>query len=161
MEVSSQTNNYQAINAYQKNVEAPVTLPVEPGQTVTSPEDVYKASNGNVISDQSGNISLTPQGQLNASNAQSAQDTAKAEETQAQKDAKRGIAVDYTASQSKKSQVEIAMAVASDDSSTNSAMNETATIVESLRDVQKQNNVVQAYATYKENQNAGQLGLVA
>jgi len=157
MEVSSQTNNYQAMNAYQKKVDAPVTLPVEPKQTTASPEDVYKASNGNVISDQSGNISLTPQGQLNASNAKTAQDTAKEEETQAQKDALRGVAVDYTATQSKKSRVEIAMAVATDSSSSS----DTATVIESLRDVQKQNNIVQAYATYKENQNAGQLGLIA
>ena len=161
MEVSSQTNNYQALNSYQQRKEAPVTLPVEPKPTTSaSPEDVYKASNGNVIADQSGNVSLTAQGQLNVSNAQTAQETAKAEETQAQKDALRGVAVDYTAAQSKKSQIEIAMAVASEDSSASST-NDTASIIESLRDVQKQNNTVEAYATYKQNQNASQLGLIA
>ena len=31
--------------------------------------------------------------------------------------------------------------------------NDTADVIESLRDVQKQNNAVAAYATYEENQN--------
>jgi len=159
MEVSSQTNNYQALNSYQQRKETPVTLPVEQPKTEASPEDVYKASNGNLISDKDGNISLTPEGQLNVSNAQSAQEEALAQETQSQKDALRGVAVDYTAAQSKKSQVEIALAVATDSSLSSS--NDTAAVLESLRDVQKQNNTVEAYATYKQNQNSSQLGLIA
>jgi len=42
------------------------------------------------------------------------------------------------------------MAVATNDES--SHFNETASILETLRDVQKQNNTVEAYATYQENQ---------
>jgi len=162
MEVSSQINNYQTLNSYQKRQDGPVTIPAEPKpEAVTaSPEDVYKASNGNLIIDKDGNLSLTAQGQLNVSNAVDAKETAAAEETQAQKDEVRGVLVDYTAAQSKKSQIEIALAVATDGEVEYNS-NDTAVILESLRDVQKQNNAVQAYATYKENQNSSMLGLIA
>jgi len=69
---------------------------------------------------------------------------------QAQKDDVRGTVVDYAAYQSKKSQVEIYLSVATD--SNVEIGNDTATILESLRETQKQNNTVQAYAQYQENQ---------
>ena len=167
MQVSSQTNNYQALNSYQNRQETVVTTPVEPQPTEStkpttseSPGDVYQASDGNVIADREGNLSVTPQGQNNINNAVDNQQAQTATAEQDKKDAQRGVAVDYTASQSKKSQMEIAMAVASDNQSS-VANNETAAVVETLRDVQQQNNNVQAYATYKENQNSSMLGLIA
>ncbi len=151
MEVSSQTNNYQMMNQYQNKVE-PTPLPV-----VTPPnnnEDIYEASNGNLIQNKENEVVLTPQGQLNVSNSQSA----KAEEAdaaaQAEKDAKREMGADYIAHQSKKSQVEIYLSVATDDK-VSLGDNDTASIIETLRDVQKQNNAVEAYATYQENQKGG------
>lgn len=78
---------------------------------------------------------------------------------QEQKDVARNVAVDYTAAQSKKSQVEIYLASANDAKAESNTAN-TASILESLRDVQKQNKAVDAYATYKENQQASQPALL-
>jgi len=139
MELSSHSNNYQALNAYQK----PKT------------EDVYEASNGNLISDKEGDLAITPQGQNNINNAVDAKKLEEETATQEKNDSLRATAVDYTAAQSKKSQVEIYLAVATD-GEVDLNNNSTASILESLRDVQKQNNAVEAYATYKENQQAGQ-----
>ena len=49
------------------------------------------------------------------------------------------------------SQVEIYLAVATD-GKVDIGDDQTPSIIESLRDVQKQNNAVEAYATYEENQ---------
>lgn len=74
--------------------------------------------------------------------------------TQEQKDQLRKTAVNYLDHQSKKSQVEIYLSVAADNSK-NSTQDSTAQLLSSLRDVQKQNNAVAAYAAYKgEQQNA-------
>ena len=67
-----------------------------------------------------------------------------------QKDELRQTAVNYLGNQSKKSQVEIYLSVATGEDSSNK--NSTAQAVSSLRDVQKQNDAVEAYATYKEEQ---------
>jgi len=67
-----------------------------------------------------------------------------------QKDELRQTAVNYLDSQSKKSQVEIYLSVATGEESSN--QNSTAQAISSLRDVQKQNDAVEAYATYKEEQ---------
>ena len=158
MEVSSHSNNYQAINAYQKSRDEAVTLTVEPSDPKYTASEVYEASNGNLISDKEGNLVLTPQGQNNINNAV---DAKKAEADAAEKekdDALRGVAVDYTAAQSVKSQVEIYLAVATDNK-VELSDDSTVSILESLRDVQKQNNAVEAYATYKENQQAGEPAL--
>ena len=151
MEVSSQTNTYQAINAYQQKRENPVTLPVEPKDPTYKSSEIYEASQGNLISDKEGKISLTPQGETNLNNAKADKATEVAAEEQAQKDALRGVAVDYTAAQSKKSQVEIYLSVATD-GEVSFGDDKTPSIIESLRDVQKQNNAVEAYATYQVNQ---------
>jgi len=157
MNVSSSTNNYQNMNAYQQannhiqpiTPEQPIAPPEKP-TTEYSPEDVYKASNGNAIADKDGNLSLTPQGELNVANKEQANADAAAAETQEKKDGTRENAVDYVAYQSKKSQVEIYLSVATD---SNVDLDDgTATIIESLRETQKQNNAVQAYAQYQENQ---------
>jgi len=151
MEISNQTNNYQALNAYQKPVQPPVSTPVEPKDPTYNSKEIYDASNGNIVSDRQGDLSVTPQGQTKVNNAKEDKATEVAAEEQAQKDTRRGVAVDYTAAQSKKSQVEIYLAVATDgEYSSNS--NTTVSILESLRDVQKQNNAVEAYATYQVNQ---------
>ena len=154
MNVSSSTNSYQNINAYQQqNTHA---KPVEPEQPIAptteySASEVYKASNGNAIADKDGNLSLTPQGELNVSNAQQAKTDEAAAEVQAKKDDVRGTVVDYAAYQSKKSQVEIYLAVATD-SKVEVGSDSTPSILENLRQTQKENNIVQAYAQYQENQ---------
>jgi len=136
MNVSSQTNTYQVIT------------PIEPPkENKYNNEEIYKASAGNIVRSD-GELKLTPQGETNLANAED--DKALASETvaQAEKDAQRGVAVDYVAQQSKKSQVEIYLAVATDNSNNNS----TANVIESLREVQKQNKAVEAYSNYQVNQ---------
>ncbi len=145
MEVSSQTNPYQTMNMQQKAV----TTPVEPKEPTYSNEDIYEASQGNLIRND-GEIVLTPQGENNVANAK-ADNVAEAEaQTQAKQDQRRENGVDYIAQQSKQSQIEIYLSVATD--SDVSIGNDTQSVIESLRDVQKQNSTVEAYATYKENQ---------
>ncbi len=159
MEVSSQQNNYQMMNTYQtqnsnkpENSIQPIPNPSEPK---VSNKDVYEASNGNLVKGKDGGVELTPEGQNSVSNAQEANTVEQDAAAQAQKDAQRGTATDYLSNQSKKSQVEIYLAVASDNK-VEFGDNDTASIIESLRDVQKQNNAVEAYATYAENQKGGE-----
>ena len=158
MEVSSQQNSYQMMNTYQmQNSNKPENSiqPVpNPGEQKVSNEDLYEASNGNLVKGKEGGVELTPQGQNNVSNAQEANTAEQEAAAQAEKDAMRGNATDYLAHQSKKSQVEIYLAVATDNK-VEFGDNDTASIIESLRDVQKQNNAVEAYATYSENQKGG------
>jgi len=151
MEVST-TNNYQMLSTQQR----PGIQPV-PQEPTYSNKEVYEASQGNAIRNDEGEITLTPQGQTNLQSAK-AENTAEAEAaSQAQKDAQRATATDYLAHQSKKSQVEIYLSVATDSKVDLGSDGDTASIIESLRDVQKQNNAVEAYATYKENQDPTQL----
>ena len=147
MEISNNTNNYQALSAQQK----PITLPVEPQEPKYTSGEIYEASQGNAIRNNDGAVVLTPQGQNNVDNKQAAATAEDEAATVAQRDDQRANATDYLAHQSKKSQVEIYLAVASD-SKVELGNDSTASIIESLRDVQKQNNAVEAYATYKENQ---------
>ena len=150
MEVSSQTNSFQAMNAHQK----PITNPVEPKEPTYNNKEIYEASQGNLIRNDD-EVVLTPQGQNNVANVK-ADNAAEAEaQTQAKQDQKRENGVDYIAQQSKQSQVEIYLSVATD--SDVSVGNDTSSIIESLRDVQKQNNAVEAYAAYRENQNGSNL----
>jgi len=159
MEISSHTNSYQALNSYQQRKDDLVTLPVEPQDPKYNSKEVYEASQGNLISDRDGEVSITPQGQTNLNAAVEEQQTELATAQEDKKDAQRGVAVDHIARQSTKSQVEIYLSVASDGEV--DVGNDTASIIESLRDVQKQNNAVEAYATYKQNQNSSQLGFVS
>ncbi|SFV63808.1 hypothetical protein MNB_SM-6-480 [hydrothermal vent metagenome] len=157
MNVSTSVNSYQNMNVYQQQRDAtilpivnPIAPPPERPTTEYSPGEVYKASDGNAIADRDGNLYLTPQGKLNISKAKQAEAETAAAEAQAKKDAIRGTFVDYVGYQSKKSQVEIYLSVATDsDVEIGSDIKLT---LESLRDIQKQNNTVQAYAQYQENQ---------
>ena len=148
MQITSNTNNYQMLNAQQKHVTNPVEPPKEP--TFNNAE-IYEASNGNLIRNEGG-VVLTPQGQNNVANTQADNAAEKEEIAQDEKNAMRATATDYLAHKSKQSQVEIYLAVATD-SKVELGNDSTASIIESLRDVQKQNNAVEAYATYQENQN--------
>ena len=148
MQITSNTNNYQMLNAQQKYVTNPVEPPKEP---TYNNSEIYEASDGNLIRSNEGEIALTPQGQNNVTNAKAQNSAEQEAATQAEKDAQRATATDYLAHKSKQSQVEIYLAVATD-SKVELGNDSTASIIESLRDVQKQNNAVQAYATYKENQ---------
>jgi len=150
MEVSGQTSNYQMMNTNQK----PITTPVEPKEPAYGNKEIYEASQGNLIRNED-KIVLTPQGQNNISNAQEDKATEAEAQTQAKQDQKRENGADYIAHQSKQSQIEIYLSVATD--SDVSVGNDTPSIIETLRDVQKQNNAVEAYATYQENQNGTNL----
>lgn len=156
MNVSNVQNNYQTLNSYQRPVvpEQPVEKPpIEKPTTEYSPGEVYKASKGNIIADREGNLSLTPQGELNVANAKQARADAATAELQEKKDNLRGFVVDYAAYQSKKTQVEIYLAVATQNSDIDININhKSINVVESLRETQKQNNIVQAYTQYQENQ---------
>jgi hypothetical protein len=113
--------------------------------------NVYDSSNGNLIRNKEDSIVLTPQGETNLTNAKEDKALEVQAQDQASKDAQRANATDYLAHKSMQSQVEIYLAVATDgDVSLNN--DKTPSIIESLRDVQKQNNAVEAYATYEQNQ---------
>ena len=146
MEISNNLNNYQTLQTQQR----PITLPEKPEAPKYTNGEIYEASQGNAIRNNEGEIVLTPQGQNNLDTQKSESAAEAAATAQAQKDEQRATATGFLAHQSKKSQVEIYLAVATD--SKISSDDSTATIVESLRDVQKQNNAVAAYATYQENQ---------
>ena len=149
MQVSSNTNQYQALQSQQQ----PVTLPVQPSDPKYSNKEIYEASQGNIIRGDQGKLELTPQGETNVNNAKEDAATVVAEETQAQKDSARETATGFLAASSKKSQVEIYLAVATEGKV--SQDNATADVISTLRDVQKQNNAVQAFATYQEAQKNG------
>ena len=153
MEISSQSNNYQMLNTQQQVKQNPVTLPVEPQDPKYSSSEIYEASNGNAVSDRQGNVSITPQGENNINNAKQDKADEVSTEAQATKDTQRGVAVDYVGTQSKQSQIEIYLAVATE-GKVDTSSSQTADVIESLRDVQKQNSAVEAYATYQQNQNA-------
>ncbi|MEA1982323.1 MAG: hypothetical protein U9N39_02165, partial [Campylobacterota bacterium] len=121
-------------------------------------KEIYEASQGNAIRGNDGKVGLTPQGETNLNAKQDVQAEVVAQEEQAQKDAQRGVAVDYLAASSKQSQVEIYLAVATD-GKYESNSNATADIISTLRDVQKQNDAVAAYATYQDNQAEGRPAL--
>lgn len=130
---------------------------IQPMPIIVSPreerfnEDIYEASNGNLINSKDGGLALTPQGETNL-DSKKEQNAAEAEaQSQAQKDQTRANATDYLAHKSMQSQVEIYLAVATN-GKVDIGSDSTSSIIGSLRDVQKQNSVVEAYATYEENQ---------
>ncbi len=152
MEISNSTSNYQSLQQFQAKSTPPSIQPVKEEPTY-SDKEVYEASQGNINRNSEGELALTPQGETNINNSQEEKETASEAEAQANKDSQRESATNVLAHQSKKSQVEIYLAVATQGN--NSPIeNNTAQIIESLRDVQKQNNAVEAYATYQTNQNA-------
>jgi len=153
MQVSANTNNFQNMNIPPRQPQEPTPMPiVVPSQDDRFNEGVYEASHGNVINTKDGSLTLTPQGENNVAN-QKAENTQEQEAlTQAQQDQKRENGADYLAHKSMQSQVEIYMAVAKD-----SGDDTMPGILETLRDVQKQNEAVEAYATYEENQKSTNL----
>lgn len=156
MEVSNQANQFQMMNQYQMQTTQKTENSIQPVPNPNDPkisnEDLYAASNGNAIKTEEG-VSLTPQGELNVSNNQDANVAQSETDLQATRDDQRATATDYLGMQSKKSQVEIYLAVANEGEA--QVDDSTPSIIESLRDVQKQNNAVNAYATYQENQQGG------
>ena len=133
-----------------------IIQPIEPPKEQTySNKEIYEASNGNIIR-KDGELSLTPQGETNINNAKEEKANETTQDKEAKQDAQRATATDYLAHQSKKAQVEIYLAVATDDKA-ELANDDTVSIIETLRDVQKQNNAVAAYASYKENQNPSKI----
>ena len=150
MEVSGKTSSFQNMNMHQKSV----TTPVEPKEPAYGNKEIYEASQGNLIRDNN-EVVLTPQGQNNVANAKAESAAESEAQTQAKQEQRRENGADYIAQQSKQSQIEIYLSVANN--SDVSVGNETLSIIESLRDVQKQNNAVEAYATYQENQNGTNL----
>jgi len=147
MQVSSNTNNYQSLNSQQQAVIQPV-----PKEPTYSNKEIYEASNGNLNRAKDGGLELTPQGEVNLNNKKEEIATATAEQLQTDKDSQRETATNFLAVSSKKSQVEIYLAVATQGKTDSN--NATADVISNLRDVQKQNNAVQAYATYEEAQNS-------
>jgi len=127
MQVSLETNNYLQLQSYQRTKENPSILPIQ-----------------NPIEEE-----LSPEEKLNLQKELEAVQTQKEQEEQAQKDALRGFVVDYVGVQSKKTQAEIYLSgmLENDVDLTNDV-----TLLESLRDVKKQNDFINGYATYKELQ---------
>ena len=71
------------------------------------------------------------------------------EETQAKKDDARAFLADYAGVQSKKNQWDIYMSVMTE-SDVDTSNDNTIDFLKNLRDIQEQNNRVEAYALYKE-----------
>jgi len=130
MQISSQTNDYQAMNIYQK--------PDHSIQPVPNPEPTEPIEE------------LTPEEEMNARYEDQATQAQKDADAQAKQDAQREYAAGYVSHQSKQTQVEIYLSVAT--GSDAPIGNDTISTLETLRDIQKQNNQVQAYASYQENQ---------
>jgi len=133
MEILSQ---YNTINSY-KQLSRVGTEPLDSNSHVRLPQHIPEDE-------------LSPEEQLNQDREAQATQDAKDAEAQAKKDAQKDYAAGYLSHHSKQTQVEIYLSVATD--SNVSLGSNTASIIESLRDVQQQNNRVEAYATYKENQ---------
>ena len=93
---------------------------------------------------------ITPEGESSVVEEQQVKSEVVAAEEQVKKEDTRGNVVDYTASQSKKSQIEISFVV--EENSDVQTQQDTATSIKNLRETQKQNDVVEAYSKYQENQ---------
>ena len=148
MQVSSTTNSYQSQSSQQQAV----TLRA-PEAPKYSNKEIYEASQGNVIRGKDGNLELTPQGQNGIENAQKNKAQQEDALLKAQEDSARATATDFLSASSKQSQVEIYLAVATEGKI--SSDNATADVISTLRDAQKQNDAVAAYATYQEAQKNG------
>ena len=140
------TNNYATLNTYQNPSILPIALPDY------TDKEIYEGSNGNIVRGDDGKLHFTPQAETNYNNAK--EDAAK--EAQAKKEeeaaATREFVTGVIGAQSKKTQAEIYLAVATDGNYSPSDGVSAGDIINSLRDIQKQNNFVQAYAAYAQNQ---------
>jgi len=146
MQISSYTNQYQALQTKQN----PITVPGGPSEPKYSKDDIYEASKGNLTLNDDGRLDITPQGELNIANAKNAKEEELSAKIQEEKDSNRATFTKLLETSSKKSRIEIYFATASDGEI--DMDNQTLSVFNTLRDVQKQNNMVQAYATYKELQ---------
>ncbi|RLA72806.1 MAG: hypothetical protein DRG78_23370 [Epsilonproteobacteria bacterium] len=131
MQVSSQMNNYQDLNTNNKLV----TIQPVPEEGKKNPD-----------------IEVSPEKRLDVENSIDDKQTQAAVESQEKRDQQRGVLVDHVERQSKKTQVEIYLAVATD-SKVEIGGNDTIDSINTLRDIQKQNNAVAGHETYKANQN--------
>jgi len=167
MNTLNNLNAYESMNIYQqpKSTVLPLKMddiitipegPSIPGRPDYDPKNVYEITNGNVTVAEDGTLALTPQGQVNLANAKEDEATIQEEQLQAQKDETRDNFVDYVGYQSKKTQAEIYLSTAID-SEVDLGGIDTKTMIESLRETQTQNNTVQAYAQYQENQTGANL----
>lgn len=142
------SNNYELLNSYQKPSILPIVLP-----DYTNKE-IYKASDGNVVRGTDGQLHLTPQAKTYLKNLkEDVQNEEQAKKEQEQASA-REFVTGVMKAQSTKTQVEIYLAVATDGKYDSGDGLSTAEIVNTLRDIQKQNDFVQAYALYAQNQKA-------
>ena len=137
MQVSNQTNTYTSMNMYQQPVE-------QRGGAVIQP----------IIPEVDPTPELSPEDQLKQDSEKQAQLDAQAAESQAKKDAQREAAAGLIAHESKQTQAEIYLSVMAD-SKVSLGNDDLVGTIEVLRDIQKQNNTVAAYATYAENQAGG------
>ena len=135
MQITAQSG-YAHLAQYQQPrailpIEEPVTTPVEPKPPVTIPE--YEKP------------TLDPEKAMELQDRleEAKSDLAASEE--AKRDEIRQLAVGYTAIQSKKSQFEIYMTGTTEENPS------TVKFMQTLRDIQEQNNTIKAYAAYQEN----------
>ena len=92
---------------------------------------------------------LSPENQLKVASTVDGKIEAKSAEDQETKDAQRAFFINQVGTQSKKTQVEIYLSVATEEKV--SLQNNTLDSLQILRDIQKQNQAVEAYAAYQSN----------
>jgi hypothetical protein len=136
MQVSAYNNPYQYLQQYQQpQKEGPVSTPVEPQPPITIPE--YERP------------TLPTETQMELQDRINEKRAELGDTLQSQKDAIRQYTVAYTGAQSKKTQFEIYM-----NNSTDSHIDSDAPtgieFMQTLRDIQKQNNTIKAFAAYQD-----------
>ena len=138
MQVDNSLSNYTTLMQYQrpsipeKPQESPVTIPEFGDQEII---DTIKDVVGDITTDIKENL------QENVLENE--------EETQAKKDEARVFLADYAGVNSKKNQWDIYMSVMTE-SDVDTSNDNTISFLNNLRDVQEQNNRVEAYAQYQE-----------
>ena len=138
MQVDSSMNNYATLMQYQRPSipeqpqESPITIPEFDDQEIIE-----------TIKDIAAGIGEKVQENLQDKVADYE------DETQAKKDDMRAFLADYAGVQSKKNQWDIYMSVMTD-SEVDTSNDDSINFLKNLRDVQEQNNRVEAYALYKD-----------
>jgi len=138
MQVNNSTNNYTSLMQYQRP-----SIPEQPQETpITIPE----FDDQEIISKLK---TLASEIKDNVQESIQEKATQYQEERQAKKDDARAFLADYAGVQSKKNQWDIYMSVMTD-SDVDTSNDNTIDFLKELRDVQQQNNRVEAYALYQE-----------
>jgi hypothetical protein len=136
MQVSAYNNPYQYLQQYQQpRKEGPVSTPVEPRPPVTIPE--YERP------------TLPTEAKMKLQERVDEKRTEVGDTLQSQKDAIRQYTAAYVGAQSKKTQFEIYMNNTTDselDSDTPTGIE----FMQTLRDIQKQNNTIKAFSAYQD-----------